>query len=174
MLLATLWQGNQHLKILCGGEALPSELAQQLLPKGTSLCNLYGPTETTIWSTVRKIEPEDKMITVGRPIANTQVYLLDAQLQLVPVGIPGELYIGGDGLARGYFHRPDLTADRFLEHPFKSDRQARLYKTGDLVRYLADGSIEFLGRIDFQVKLRGFRIELGEIEAVLSAHPSIE
>src|SRR5438270_10049122 len=173
MLLAAQWQGNQHLKILCGGEALPSELAQQLLPKGTSLCNLYGPTETTIWSTVRKIEPEDKMITVGRPIANTQVYLLDAQLQLVPVGIPGELYIGGDGLARGYLHRPELTAERFIPHPFSTEPGARLYKTGDLARYRPDGSLEFLGRLDQQVKLRGYRIELGEIEALLSQHPSV-
>src|SRR5437588_198601 len=173
MLLAAQWQGNQHLKILCGGEALPSELAQQLLPKGASLCNLYGPTETTIWSTARKIEPEDKVITVGRPIANTQVYLLDAQLQLVPVGIPGELYIGGDGLARGYLHRPELTAERFIPHPFSTEPNARLYKTGDLARYRPDGSLEFLGRLDQQVKLRGYRIELGEIEALLSQHPTV-
>src|SRR5437868_6983802 len=173
MLLATQWQGNQHLKILCGGEALPSELAQQLLPKGASLCNLYGPTETTIWSTARKIEPEDKVGTVGRPIANTEVYLLDAQLQLVPVGIPGELYIGGEGLARGYLHRPELTAERFIPHPFSTEPNARLYKTGDLARYRADGTIEHLGRLDQQVKLRGYRIELGEIEALLGQHPAV-
>src|SRR5438270_4863844 len=173
MLLAAQWQGNQHLKILCGGEALTSELAQQLLPKGASLCNLYGPTETTIWSTARKIEPEDKVITVGRPIANTQVYLLDAQLQPVPVGIPGELYIGGDGLARGYLHRPELTAERFIPHPWSAEPGARLYKTGDLARYRADGSLEFLGRLDQQVKLRGYRIELGEVEALLSQHPAV-
>src|SRR5438270_9582581 len=173
MLLAAQWQGNQQLKVLCGGEALPSELAQQLLPKGASLYNLYGPTETTIWSTVRKIEPEDKVVTVGRPIANTQVYVLDGQLQLVPVGVPGELYIGGDGLARGYLHRPELTAERFSPHPFSTEPNARLYKTGDLARYRPDGSLEFLGRLDQQVKLRGYRIELGEIEALLSQHPAV-
>jgi surfactin family lipopeptide synthetase A len=173
ILLAAGWQGNRHLKILCGGEALPLELAQQLLPKAASLWNLYGPTETTIWSSVREIEPGEESISIGRPIANTQIHLLDAHLQPVPVGVPGELYIGGDGLARGYLNRPELTAERFIPHPFSDEPGACLYRTGDLARYCSDGSIEHLGRIDFQVKIRGFRIELGEIEAVLNQHPAV-
>ncbi len=173
LLLAAGWQGNPDLKILCGGEALPLDLAQQLLPRAASLWNMYGPTETTIWSTVCKIEPEDEVISIGRPIANTQIYLLDSQLHPVPVGVPGELYIGGDGLARGYLNRPELTAERFIPHPFSNEPGARLYKTGDLARYRPDGTIEHLGRLDFQVKLRGFRIELGEIEAVLARHPAV-
>jgi amino acid adenylation domain-containing protein len=170
ILLAAGWQGNPRLKILCGGEALPMELAQQLLPKAASLWNLYGPTETTIWSSVCQIEPSAEVISIGRPIANTQIYLLDAHLQPVPIGVPGELYIGGDGLARGYLNRPELTAERFIHHPSTGER---LYKTGDLARYRSDGTIEHLGRLDFQVKLRGFRIELGEIEAVLGQHPAV-
>jgi amino acid adenylation domain-containing protein len=170
ILLAAGWQGSSHLKVLCGGEALPMELAQQLLPKVASLWNLYGPTETTIWSSVCKIEPSEEVISIGRPIANTQIYLLDAHLQPVPIGVPGELYIGGDGLARGYLNRPELTAERFIYHPSTGER---LYKTGDLARYRSDGTIEHLGRLDFQVKLRGFRIELGEIEAVLGQYPAV-
>ena len=173
LLLAAGWQGNPDLKILCGGEALPPDLAQQLLPRAVSLWNLYGPTETTIWSTVCQIKPGDEVISIGRPIANTQVYLLDPQLQPVPVGVPGELYIGGDGLARGYLNRAELTAERFIPHPFSDEPGARLYKTGDLARYRADGTIEHLGRLDYQVKLRGFRIELGEIEAVLAQHLAV-
>ena len=173
LLLAAGWQGNPDLKILCGGEALPLDLAQQLLPRAASLWNLYGPTETTIWSTLCKIEPGYEVITIGRPIANTQIYLLDPQLQPVPVGVPGELYIGGDGLARGYLNRPELTAERFIPHPFSNESGARLYKTGDLARYRPDGTIEHLGRLDYQVKLRGFRIELGEIEALLAQHPAV-
>ena len=139
-LLAAGWQGNRHLKILCGGEALPQELAQQLLPKAASLWNLYGPTETTIWSSICQIEPDEEAISIGRPIANTQIYLLDQHLQPVPVGVPGELYIGGDGLARGYLNRPELTTERFIPHPFSDESDARLYKTGDLARYLPDGN----------------------------------
>ncbi|HEY4034598.1 MAG TPA: amino acid adenylation domain-containing protein [Ktedonobacteraceae bacterium] len=174
LLLAAGWQGNQHLKILCGGEALPQQLAQQLLPRAASLWNLYGPTETTIWSSACQIEAGDKVVTIGHPIANTQLYILDGQLQLVPIGIPGQLYIGGDGLARGYLNRPELTAESFISHPFSDEPGARLYKTGDLARYRVDGTIEHLGRLDFQVKLRGFRIELGEIEALLNQHPAVQ
>lgn len=173
ILLAAGWQGDRNLKILCGGEALPLDLAQQLLPKAASLWNLYGPTETTIWSGTCKIEPGEKTISIGRPIANTQIYLLDAHSQLVPIGVPGELYIGGDGLARGYLNRPELTTARFVPHPFSDISGDRLYKTGDLARYHPNGTIEHLGRLDFQVKIRGYRIELGEIEAVLNQHPAV-
>src|SRR6266516_3927036 len=173
VLLASGWQGNKELKVLCGGEALPLDLARQLLSRVASLYNMYGPTETTIWSSVYEIKPEHSSISIGRPIANTQLYLLDGQLQLVPVGVPGELYIGGDGLARGYLHRPELTAERFIHHPFSIQPEARIYRTGDLARYRADGTVELIGRIDHQVKIRGFRIELGEIEAVLRQHPQV-
>jgi len=174
MLLGVGWQGNKQLKILCGGEALPSQLANQLLQQCHSLWNLYGPTETTIWSTVQQVEFGDKLVSIGRPIANTQVYILDSHLQPTPIGVPGELYIGGAGVGRGYWHRPELTCERFISNPFTLHREQRLYKTGDLVRYRSDGKIEFLGRLDHQVKIRGFRIELGEIEAVLAKHPDVQ
>ncbi len=173
LLLAAGWQGDRRLTILCGGEALPSDLANQLLQRASSLWNLYGPTETTIWSTAHKVEVDDRATTIGRPIANTQVYLLDRHLHPVPIGVPGELYLGGDGLARGYVNRPELTAERFIRHPFSRDQQARLYRTGDLVRYRPEGNLEFLGRVDEQVKIRGIRIEPGEIETVLSQHPAV-
>ena len=172
MLLAVGWQGSQRLKILCGGEALPYDLATQLLAKAAAVWNLYGPTETTIWSTVYPVKESQRsnsFVPIGRPIANTQVYLLDSQGQPVPIGIPGEIHIGGAGLARGYLHRPELTAAKFISHP----NWGRLYKTGDLARYRPDGTIEYLGRTDDQVKLRGFRIELGEIETVLKQQPAV-
>jgi amino acid adenylation domain-containing protein len=162
------------IKILCGGEAFPQNLSQQLLDKCDSLWNLYGPTETTIWSAVYQIKREDGVAYIGKAIANTQIYILDKYLNPVPIGIPGELYIAGGGLARGYFNQPELTAEKFIPNPFSSKPGVRLYKTGDLVRYLPDGNIEFIGRIDYQVKIRGFRIELGEIEAVISQHPEVE
>lgn len=173
MLLAAGWPGNRRLKILCGGEPWPKELADQLLDKCQSFWNMYGPTETTIWSTVGQVL-RGKEILLGRPIANTRVYLLDGYLQPVPIGVPGELHIGGAGLARGYLNRPDLTAEKFIPDPFDTSGNARLYKTGDLARYLPDGQIEYLGRIDHQVKIRGFRIELGEIESALHQHPAVK
>nr|MBA3356212.1 amino acid adenylation domain-containing protein [Pyrinomonadaceae bacterium] len=173
LLLEAGWQGSERLKILCGGEALSRELANQLLERGAVLWNLYGPTETTIWSAVYKVEFNSGPVPVGRPIANTQVYLLDQHLQPVPIGVPGELYIGGAGLAQGYLRRPELTAERFIANPFSAEAGARLYKTGDLARYLPSGEIECLGRLDHQVKIRGFRIELGEVEAVLAGHKSV-
>jgi len=174
LLLEAGWQGSKHLKILCGGEALPRKLARQLQQRCATLWNVYGPTETTIWSATYKVASEDGQVLIGRPMANTQFYILDSQLQPVPVGVPGELYIGGAGLARGYLNRPDLTEARFIPHPFNNSKASdRLYKTGDLVRYLPDGNVEYLSRIDHQVKIRGFRIELGEIEAVLTQHPSV-
>ncbi|MEO7020419.1 MAG: amino acid adenylation domain-containing protein [Ktedonobacteraceae bacterium] len=173
ILLAAGWQGNPCLKILCGGEALPLDLARQLLPKCASLWNMYGPTETTIWSSLAQITSDCETISIGRPIANTQMYVLDPELQLVPIGVPGELYIGGAGLARGYLNQPELTATRFIRHPFSNTPDARLYRTGDLARYRADGTVELIGRLDHQVKVRGFRIELGEIESTLEHHPAV-
>ncbi|MBW4678519.1 MAG: amino acid adenylation domain-containing protein [Microcoleus vaginatus WJT46-NPBG5] len=173
MLLAAGWQKSPNLKILCGGEALPRKLANELLERGENVWNLYGPTETTIWSTIYQVEGNDQPVSIGNPIANTQLYILDKHLQPVPVGIQGELYIGGAGLVRGYLNRPDLTAEKFIANPFSQDSNSRLYKTGDLARYLLDGTIEYLGRIDNQVKIRGFRIELGEIEAKLLENPAV-
>lgn len=172
LLLESAWAGNPGLKILCGGEAWSQQLAEQLLPKCGSLWNMYGPTETTIWSAVDQVR-EGKPVLLGRPIANTQFYVVDSHLQPVPVGVPGELLIGGDGLARGYLNRPELTAEKFIANPFSTESSSRLYRTGDLVRHLPDGNIEFLGRIDQQVKIRGFRIELGEIESVLRTHSGV-
>ena len=174
MLITAGWQGQTGLKVLCGGEALSRELANELLSRGVTLWNMYGPTETTIWSTTGRIDVVgDGPITIGRPMANTQVYLLDEYQRPVPIGVAGELHIGGDGLARGYLNRPQLTAEKFIPNPFSDEPDARLYKTGDLARYLASGEIECLGRIDHQVKIRGFRIELGEIESVLRQHASV-
>jgi len=174
MLVGAGWDNKNTMKILCGGEALDSSLAYQLLERSQDVWNLYGPTETTIWSAVDKVnyqQQQQGVSFIGRPIANTQFYILDAHQKLVPVGVPGELHIGGIGLARGYWNRPDLTGEKFISSPFESGK--RLYKTGDLARYLTDGKIEFLGRIDHQVKIRGFRIELGEIEALLEKHPQV-
>lgn len=177
MLIEAGWDGNKDLKALCGGEALPPELAKELLARGVTLWNMYGPTETTIWSAARKVENVDSPISIGRPMANTRIYLLDERQNPVPVGIAGELHIGGDGVARGYLNRPELTAEKFIPSPFSHDPGARLYKTGDLARYLRDGNpegnIECLGRIDDQVKVRGFRVELGEIESTLRQHSLI-
>jgi thioesterase domain-containing protein/acyl carrier protein len=173
MLIEAGWLGSDRLTVLCGGEALPPDLAVALLSRSAALWNMYGPTETTIWSTIERIERADQGITIGRPIANTELYILDQFLQPVPVGVSGELYIGGHGLARGYRGRPELTKERFILHPFSTEPHARLYRTGDLVRYRPDGRIVHLGRLDHQVKIRGFRIELGEIEAVLSRHPAV-
>ncbi|HEY9803800.1 MAG TPA: amino acid adenylation domain-containing protein [Leptolyngbyaceae cyanobacterium] len=168
MLLDAGWEGNSQLKILCGGEALPENLASQLNQRASIVWNLYGPTETTIWSTIHQVDKHETLVSIGRPIANTQIYILDKNLQPLPVGVAGELYIGGAGVARGYFNQPELTKEKFIPNPFNSN--TLLYKTGDLARYLPNGEIEYLGRIDYQIKLRGFRIELGEIEAVLEQH----
>jgi amino acid adenylation domain-containing protein len=173
MLLDAGWSGTPGLKALCGGEALPRELALRLLERCGELWNMYGPTETTIWSSAQRITAADAEITIGRPIANTQFYIVDTNLQPVPIGVPGELLIGGDGLACGYRNRPELTAARFIPHPFGSAASARVYRTGDLARYREDGRVVLLGRLDHQVKIRGFRIELGEIEALLDRHPLV-
>ncbi len=171
MLVDAGWRGRPGLKALCGGEALPVGLADRLLDRGLDLWNLYGPTETTIWSTAGRVTTRGRPPTVGRPIANTTVHVLDDERRPVPLGEAGELYIGGAGLARGYLGRPELTAARFVADPFAPGR--RLYRTGDLGRYRADGEIEVLGRLDHQVKIRGFRIECGEVEAALEAHPAV-
>lgn len=174
LLLEAGWQGNPKLKVLCGGEAFPRDLAAGLLPKVKEVWNMYGPTETTIWSTIHKVECEEDTLLIGRPIDNTQVYILDKYSQPVPIGVTGELYIGGDGVAQGYFQNPSLTLERFLQNPFRTEAEnRRIYKTGDLCRYLNNGLIEFKGRADHQIKLHGHRIELGEIEAVLSKYPGI-
>ena len=170
MLLETDWPGNTALKVLCGGEAFPQDLAQQLLPRVGSVWNMYGPTETTVWSTCFEITDTTKPIYIGKPIRNTSCYILDAELNPVPLGVAGELYIGGDGVSDGYLKRADLTAERFVDNPFAS---GTLYRTGDLVSVTRSGEILYLNRIDNQVKVRGYRMELGEIEAVLSRHSSV-
>ena len=164
------WTGSKPLKALCGGEALPRELANKILDRTNDLWNVYGPTETTIWSSAKRVTPGKGPVRIGPPIANTQFYVLDAQGQPQPFGVMGELYIGGAGLARGYWQRPELTAEKFITASFNGER---IYATGDLSRLLADGSIELLGRTDFQVKVRGYRIELAEIEGALMQHPQV-
>ncbi len=173
LLLEAGWRGKKGLKILCGGEELTRDLANQLVPRALSVWNMYGPTETTIWSSTCRVHQGEGPVSIGRPIANTQLYVLDAQRQPVPVGVPGELYIGGDGLATGYFNRPELTADRFAIDPFSKQPSAKMYRTGDLARYLPDGNLICLGRLDNQVKIRGHRIELGEIESALLAQSTV-
>lgn len=170
ILLEAGWKGEPKLKVLCGGEAFPADLADSLLTYGQEVWNVYGPTETTIWSSATRLKRSNGPVPIGPPIANTQFYVLDDLMQPVPLGATGELYIGGHGLARGYWHNPDLTAQKFVANPFAS---GRLYRTGDLARWLPDGHIEVLGRTDFQVKIRGFRIELSEIEATLNTHPGV-
>jgi amino acid adenylation domain-containing protein len=167
--------------LILGGEALSRELAARItaLAPACEIINHYGPTETTVGSLALRLRdydwkaPANHGIPIGRPIANTRAYILDARQQPVPPGVTGELYLAGDGVAAGYIGQPELTAERFVAEPFAGDGAARMYKTGDRARYLADGNVEFLGRSDDQVKIRGFRIELGEIEAVLSGHPGV-
>jgi len=179
MLRAAGWPGDKKFRVLCGGEAMPADLATDLVRKVGGLWNLYGPTETTIWSSVSEItqrllvqQESGRPMPIGRPIANTRMLVLDPWQEPVPPGAPGELYIGGAGVARGYHGQPDLTAERFLADPF-GKAEDRLYRTGDLVRRRTNGMYEFLGRIDQQVKLRGFRIELEEIEAALRDQPAV-
>src|SRR5437867_5145797 len=164
-------------RVICSGEALPLELQERFFSRlGAELHNLYGPTEASIDVTYWQCQPEnhDWTVPIGRPIANTQIYILDRSAHPVPVGVPGELYIGGVGVARGYYNCPELTAEKFVRNPFSKEATDRLFRTADLARYRPDGAIEFLGRIDHQVKIRGFRIELGEIETVLGQHPGIK
>ncbi len=171
LLLAAGWTAAPGFRALCGGEALTPDLARGLLGAGAAVWNMYGPTETTIWSAVSRVLDDE--IYLGEPIANTELQVVDAHGVLVPPGVPGELCIGGAGLALGYLGRPKLTADRFVSHPFPIGLGDQLYRTGDLVRRRTDGRLEFLGRIDHQVKLRGFRIELGEVEEALRDQPGV-
>ncbi|MGE0766450.1 MAG: amino acid adenylation domain-containing protein [Hyphomicrobiaceae bacterium] len=172
MLLDAGWKGGPGFRALCGGEALPRELAEPISERVGELWNLYGPTETTIWSTAGLVERGDVTVTIGRPIDNTQIYILRG-LSPCPIGGVGEICIGGDGVAIGYLGRPDLTAERFVADPFAKRSGARMYRTGDLGKWDPDGRLHHLGRMDHQVKIRGFRVETGEIEAVLNEHPAV-
>ena len=171
MLIDSGWMGSPSFKALIGGEALSLDLAQALLLRCGELWNMYGPTETTVWSTCWRVLDPQRGISIGRPIANTQVHILDERLQPCPIGVPGELFIGGAGITSGYLHRPELTAERFIQDPLQPG--VTLYRTGDRARWRHDGTLEHLGRLDFQVKVRGHRIELGEIESALALHPAI-
>jgi non-ribosomal peptide synthetase component F/acyl carrier protein len=173
LLFGAGWAGDTRLTALCGGEALPRELAAQILPKVASLWNVYGPTETTVWSSVHRVDRVDGTIPIGRPIANTQFHVCDEKRRLAPIGIVGELCISGDGVTDGYHNRPELTADRFVPSPDPTIA-GRWYRTGDLGRWRPDGTLECLGRVDHQVKVRGYRIELGEIESQLLVQPGVQ
>jgi amino acid adenylation domain-containing protein len=173
MMLTSGWTGKRDLKMISGGEALPRELANELLRLGGELWNCYGPTETTIYSGVIQLKLEEGIVPVGPPIANTSFYVMDSQGFPVPPGVPGELYIGGRGVSPGYVSRPELTSQRFVPERFGKVQDGYVFCTGDLVRLVKGNEFEFFGRLDHQVKLRGFRIELGEIESVLRTHPSI-
>lgn len=170
MLFQVGWKNEEKVKILCGGEALPEKLKKSFVDTDSDVWNVFGPTETTIWSLLEHIKAKEN-ITIGNPIGNTQVYIIDKNLQPTPVGIAGELCIAGDGLARGYLNKPELTAEKFIDNPFNNG--TKLYRTGDLARWLSDGRVDFIGRIDNQVKIHGFRIELDDIETHLSTYPGI-
>ena len=175
LLLESGWTGDRKLKAIVGGEAVSAELARKLAASCGSVWNMYGPTETTVWSSGYHVEGRDERnVPIGKPIANTSLYVLGSDREPLADGSEGELYIGGDGLARGYFNRPELTAEKFVPDPFSSRPGARMYRTGDIARHRPDGNLEYLGRVDHQVKVRGFRIELGEIEAVLEQHPAVQ
>jgi amino acid adenylation domain-containing protein len=173
LLVEAGWRGNPDFRALCGGEPLPRDLANAILDRAGELWNLYGPTETTVWSTVERVERNDVPISIGGPIANTSIYVLDPTGELAPIGIAGEIHIGGLGVAKGYHRRPALTAERFIPDPLSDRPGARLYRTGDLGCWGADGKLYHLGRLDHQVKIRGFRIELGEVEAALAANATV-
>lgn len=173
LLLASDWPGDPALKLLCGGEAMPPELSANLLGKCSSLWNMYGPTETTIWSTVKEVDTVLSPMPIGQAIRGTQTYVLNSELARVPIGVPGELFIAGDGVAKGYYNRSDLTEAAFISNPFSGSDEV-MYRTGDLVRVLDGGDIVYLGRLDNQVKIRGFRIELGEIETAIKKMSGVE
>jgi acyl-coenzyme A synthetase/AMP-(fatty) acid ligase len=170
VLIAADWRGKEGFNVMCGGEAFPPDLVAALLERAC-VWNMYGPTETTIWSTCAELGRGDPRVTIGGPIDNTSIYILDRLGQPVPVGVPGELVIGGLGVSLGYLNRPELTASRFVPDPF---RGAVMYRTGDIAAWRADGQVVYQGRADHQVKVRGYRIELGEIESILAEHPAVE
>jgi amino acid adenylation domain-containing protein len=172
MLLDSGWAGAPHLRVLCGGEAMPRDLADLLLARAAEVWNLYGPTETTVWSALWRVGPGTEPVPIGLPVAHTRLYVLDGHGEPTPIGVPGEIHIGGAGVAKGYWRRPELTAERFVPDPHGGPG-ARMYRTGDLGRFRADGALEYLGRLDHQVKIRGHRVEPGEIEAVLRQHPGV-
>jgi amino acid adenylation domain-containing protein len=173
LLLEAGWNGLPRIKVLCGGEALPRDLADAVLARSSSVWNMYGPTETTIWSATSRVGPGPEPVTIGPPIANTQFFVVDNSGRPVPIGVPGELLIGGDGVARGYWKQPSLSAEKFIRNTLDDIASSPLYKTGDLVRYLPNGRLEFLGRLDSQVKVRGFRIEASEVESVITRFPGV-
>lgn len=174
LLLDAKWDPNGPFRALCGGEALPLDLARELERRCEVVWNLYGPTETTVWSTGARLERGANEIPIGRPIANTRAYVLDQNLQPLPIGVPGELFISGDGVSRGYLGHPRMTAARFVPDPFSGQLGARMYGTGDQARRLSDGNLYYMGRLDQQVKVRGFRVELGEIDACMTDHPNVK
>ncbi len=175
LLLEAGWPGNRELKVMCGGEPLNGALAQEIAERCGSLWNLYGPTETTIWSLVQRVKDvSSNVVPIGRPIANTKIYILDDRFNPVPVGVAGEICIGGHGVARGYLNHPELTQERFIPNPLDPQSGSLVYRTGDIGRFRSDGSVEFIGRNDTQVKIRGFRVELGEIETALLKHQAVK
>ncbi len=167
LMLSADWNPEMKLKVLCGGEAMPKDLAAELVLHASSVWNMYGPTETTVWSTVYQVQDSNQEILIGKPIHNTQIHILDSNFQPQPIGIAGEMYISGEGVTRGYLNRDTLTRERYIQNDKITGKLLRLYRTGDLVRYRSDGNIEYLNRLDNQIKIRGYRIELGEIENVL-------
>ena len=173
MLIDAGWRGAAGFRAFCGGETLDPGLARELLKRCSEVWNLYGPTETTVWSSCSRVTDPDAPVTVGRPVANTKIYVVDDKLALLPPGVPGEICIGGDGVARGYHGSDEFTAQRFIADPFCLNGRGRMYRTGDLGRWDSQGNLQHLGRLDSQVKIRGFRMELGEIERVLTQHASI-
>jgi amino acid adenylation domain-containing protein len=174
LLVDSGWEGQNTLKVLCGGEAFPRDLANQLVDRVSEVWNMYGPTETTIWSTIQRVSRGREPVPIGRPIANTQVYILDSQLKPAPVGEIGELFIGGDGLARGYLNKPDVTAERFIRNPIPGQPSQRIYRTGDLARYLPSREIQYEGRVDHQIKINGVRVEPEEIEKPILEFPGVK
>ncbi|MDO8991747.1 MAG: amino acid adenylation domain-containing protein, partial [Daejeonella sp.] len=174
MMVESNWNERLELKVLCGGEALSKDLAEALMARCTSLWNMYGPTETTIWSAVKQIKDTDAQISIGHPIANTQIYILDQHLRPVPAGRTGEIYIGGAGLARAYLNKPELTAKSFIQNPISPEISNRIYRSGDLGKFLDNGEVQCFGRVDNQVKIRGYRIELGAIEEALNEQDKVK
>ena len=174
LLIDAGWQGRPDFKVLCGGEPLPRDLAQMLLKRCGELWNLYGPTETAVYSAMYRVVDGDAPLLIGRPIANTRIYVLDRAGHPVPTGIPGELFIGGAGVARGYLNNPELTSQKFVPDPFWGGSEARMYRTGDSGRFQVDGNLEFRSRVDNQVKIRGFRVELGDVETTMETHPAVK